>query len=137
MTWFFREHIIFIPIITWLIAVIIKWFYLFIINKFSFQRAFWSWWMPSVHSAFVTSLTTAIWVKHWISNDFFVACLVFSLIIIYDAINVRFEAWLHAKILNKLTGKQFKFNEFIWHLPSEALVWSIIWIISAYLLMQI
>jgi acid phosphatase family membrane protein YuiD len=85
----------------------------------------------------VTSVTTAIGIKYWIFNELFAACLVFSMIIIYDAINVRFEAWLHAKVLNELTGKQYNFNESIWHLPKEALVWSIIWIISAFILMLI
>lgn len=132
---FFREHILFIPIFTWIISVILKGFYLRLIWKFSVHNALWSWWMPSVHSALVTSTTTAIWIKYWVYNDLFVACLVFSMIIIYDAINVRFEAWLHAKTLNELTWKQYNFNESIGHLPKEALVWSLIWMFSAYLLM--
>lgn len=93
--------------------------------------------MPSVHSSLVTSITTAIWIQNWIFDPLFSACFVFSLIIIYDAINVRFEAWLHAKTLNELTGKQYNFNESIWHLPNEAFVGSVIWILSAFLLMMI
>ena len=69
--------------------------------------------MPSVHSALVTSVTTAIGIKETIYSDMFAACVVFSMIIIYDAINVRFEAGLHAKTLNELTGKQYNFNESI------------------------
>ncbi len=134
---FFRENIILIPIITWIVSVILKWIYLIFIKKFSIQRALGSWWMPSVHSALVTSTTTAIWIKFWVNNELFIACLIFSLIIIYDAINVRFEAWLHAKTLNELTGKQYKFNESIGHLPKEAFVWSLLWIFVAFLLMQI
>ena len=30
-------------------------------------------------------------------------CLVFSIIIIYDAMNVRYQAGLHARVLNRLT----------------------------------
>jgi len=137
MNHFFTNHIILIPVMTWVISVIIKWITSALGNKFSLSAALWSWWMPSVHSAFVTSVTTAIWIKQWIYSDLFIVCLVFSTIIIYDAINVRFEAWLHAKILNELTGKQYNFNESIWHLPKEAFAWSIIWIISAYFLMMI
>lgn len=137
MNHFFANHIILIPVATWVISVIIKWITIAFSNKFSLNAALWSWWMPSVHSAFVTSLTTAVWIKLWIYSDLFIVCLVFSTIIIYDAINVRFEAWLHAKILNELTGKQYNFNESIWHLPKEAFVWSIIWILSAYILMMI
>lgn len=137
MNHFFANHIILIPVVTWFISVIIKWITGAFKNKFSLNEALWSGWMPSVHSAFVTSITTAVWISRWINNDLFVVCLVFSTIIIYDAINVRFEAWLHAKILNELTGKQYNFNESIGHLPKEAFVWSIIWILSAYFLMMI
>lgn len=134
---FFSENIILIPVLAWIFSVIIKWIYLKSINKFTINSALGSGGMPSVHSALVTSLTTAIWIKFWINDWLFVACLVFSMIIIYDAINVRFEAWLHAKVLNELTSKKYNFSESIGHLPKEALAWSIIWIIVAFILMQI
>ena len=134
---FFYNHIIYIPILTWIISVILKGFFLKLSNRFTLNSALWSWWMPSVHSALVTSVTTAIWLKYWIYDELFSVCLVFSMIIIYDAINVRFEAWLHAKTLNELTWKQYNFNESIWHLPKEAFAWSVIWILSALLLMSI
>lgn len=137
MNHFFANHIILIPVATWFISVVIKGITLIFKKKFSINASLWSWWMPSVHSAFVTSITTAVGIRQWIYSELFVVCLVFSTIIIYDAINVRFEAWLHAKMLNELTGKQYNFNESIWHLPREALVWSIIWILSAYFLMMI
>lgn len=137
MNHFFSNHILFIPVITWIIAVILKWIFLKKSNKFSIEWAMWSGWMPSVHSALVTSITTWIGIKHWIFHELFAASLVFSTIIIYDAINVRFEAWLHAKTLNELTGKQYNFNESIWHLPNEAFWWSILGIVIGYLLMMI
>lgn len=140
MNWLFYNNILLVPVFTWIFSVILKWIYLKSINKFSISNSLWSWWMPSVHSALVTSITTAIWVKYWVfwpNSDLFAASVVFSMIIIYDAINVRFEAWLHAKTLNELTGKQYNFNESIWHLPKEAFVWSLIWIFSAYILMMI
>lgn len=72
----------------------------------------------------------------------FALALVFSTIIIYDAINVRFEAGLHAKALNQLRcakeeRKNYNFNESIGHLPEEAFVGSIIGIIVAIVLMNI
>jgi acid phosphatase family membrane protein YuiD len=48
--------------------------------------------MPSVHSAVVVSLTTSVALKLGIDSDLFAICLAFTVIIIYDAINVRFEA---------------------------------------------
>ncbi|EKE28795.1 MAG: hypothetical protein ACD_3C00013G0008 [uncultured bacterium (gcode 4)] len=137
MNHYFSDHILYIPVLTWILSVILKWIFLIIKKKFTVSWALWSGWMPSVHSALVTSITTAIWIKYWIFSELFSACLVFSMIIIYDAINVRFEAWLHAKTLNELTWKQYNFNESIWHLPNEAFAWSIIWIVFAFFLMMI
>lgn len=134
---FFQNHILLIPVLTWIISVILKWFFLKLNNKFTINSALWSGWMPSVHSALVTSVTTAVWIKYWIFDERFATSLVFSMIIIYDAINVRFEAWLHAKTLNELTWKQYNFNESIWHLPNEAFAGSVIWILSAFFLMMI
>ena len=88
--------------------------------------------MPSVHAALVTSLTTAIGIKYSIYDDLFLVCVAFSCIIIYDALNVRFEAGRHAKALNLMSKKEVKeFNESIGHLPKEALVGSIIGILTA------
>ena len=93
--------------------------------------------MPSVHSALVTSLSTAIGIKYGIFHDMFLICLVFSTIIIYDAINVRFEAGLHAKALNSIMMEEQILNESIGHRPEEALAGSIVGIIVAMVLMQI
>lgn len=131
MSAFFTDHLFFIPVLSWVFAVITKGIYLAYIKKFSLKNSFGSGGMPSVHSALVTSLTTAIGIKYTVFNDLFLVCLVFSTIIIYDAINVRFEAGLHAKALNDITGKEMTFNESIGHLPQEAFVGSCIGIITA------
>ena len=130
---FFYNNLISIPSVAFLLAVIIKWFSsMYASWKFDIKRALWSWWMPSVHSAVVTSLTTAVALKYWVSSDLFAISLWFTVIIIYDAINVRFEAWLHAVAINKLLWEKFK--ESLWHLPSEAFAWSVLWIVTAIML---
>ncbi len=97
--------------------------------------------MPSVHSALVTSLTTAVGIKYGVLHDLFIVCLVFSTIIIYDAINVRFEAGLHARALNNLRCSreehaEYTFNESIGHLPEEAFVGSVVGILTAVIFMS-
>jgi hypothetical protein len=77
----------------------------------------------------VTSLTTAVGLKHGIDTDLFAVCLGFTVIIIYDAINVRYEAGLHAMAINKLLWEKFK--EQLWHKPSEAFAGSVLWILTA------
>lgn len=130
---FFYDNILSIPTIAFLLSVIFKWVTTYIKhNKFDFRKAIWSWWMPSVHSAVVVSITMAIWIKYWINSDLFALALSFTVIIIYDAINVRFEAWQHAAAINKLLWEKFK--EQLWHLPSEAFAWSLLWIFVAIIL---
>jgi acid phosphatase family membrane protein YuiD len=130
---FFYSHLLLIPIIAFLIAVFIKWFVSKIKNgKFELTKALASWGMPSVHSALVSSTTIAIAIKYWVQSDFFALAIVLTVIVMYDAINVRYEAWLHAAAINESLWKKFK--ESLWHLPSEAFAWSMLWIIIAVIL---
>jgi len=127
----FYEHIIVIPAIAFILSVIFKWFYsIFKKWKFDMNIALWSGWMPSSHSAVVVSLATAIALKNGVWSDLFAIAIVFTVIILYDAINVRFEAWLHAVALNKYIWEK-KLRESLWHLPSEAFAWSFLWILTS------
>lgn len=133
----FYDHIISIPIIAFLAAVIIKGAILKIIQwKFSLDKALSSGWMPSVHSGIVVSLATAIALKHWIASDMFALAMTFTVIIIYDAINIRFEAWLHASAINAGLWEK-KYKESLGHLPSEAFAGSILWILVALIIYYI
>ena len=125
----FYNNLILIPSVTFLITVFIKWLIVFIsTKKVNISRAFWSWWMPSIHSSVIVSLATAVALKEGISSDTFAITMAFTAIIIYDAINVRFEAWLHAQEINRIIGKE-KFKESLGHLPSEAFAWSLVGIL--------
>ena len=128
---FYYEHILFIPFIAFILSIFIKGFFSFIKKwKLDLSIALWSWGMPSAHTAVTVSLTTSLAIKHWITTDIFALALSFTLIIIYDAINIRYEAWLHAWALNKHIWER-KFRESLWHLPSEAFAWSVVWILVA------
>ena len=125
----FYNNLILIPTVTFFITVILKWLIVFLkTKKIMISRALWSWWMPSIHSSVIVSLATAVALKEGISSDFFAIAMAFTAIIIYDAINVRFEAWLHAKEINRIIWKE-KFKESLGHLPSEAFAWSIVGIL--------
>lgn len=127
----FYDYLILIPAITFVITVFLKWFFIKITKwKLDLSAALWSWWMPSVHSSLVVSLSTAVALKYWIHSDLFAISMAFTMIIIYDAINVRFEAWQHAWAINEILWKK-RFNESLWHLPSEAFAWSVLWIVVA------
>ena len=128
---FFYEHLLLIPTITFVITVFLKWIFVKLKTwKIDISRSLWSWWMPSVHSSVVVSLATAIAIKYWVNHDLFAIAMSFTVIIIYDAINVRFEAGQHAIAINESLWHK-KFKESLWHLPSEAFAWSLLGIIVA------
>lgn len=124
----------FIPAIVFWITVIVKWLCIKLSTwKLNISRSLWSWWMPSAHSSVIASLATAMAIKHWISSDLFAIALTLMVIVIYDAVNVRYEAWRHWKALNKMLENK-KYKEVLWHLPSEAFAWAVLWISVAVIL---
>ena len=131
---FFYSHLILIPLVAFAASVFLKWFFVWLsTGKIDLSRALWSWWMPSAHSAVVVSLATAVAIKFWVNSDLFAITMAFTGIIIYDALNVRFEAGLHAGTINDFLWEK-RFKESLWHLPSEAFAGSMVWIIVAVLL---
>jgi len=133
----FYETLILVPAVTFVLSVIIKGLLVKSASgKWDLERSLWSWGMPSVHSSVVVSLATAFALKYGIHHDLFAIVMWFTVIIIYDAINVRYEAWLHAKLINeRLWEKRLK--ESLWHLPSEAFAGSLLGIIVAVVLFYI
>ena len=127
---FFYSYIISIPVVTFFVTIVLKALFLWLAKSDNvINVALWSWGMPSAHSSLATSLTTAIAIKNTVYSDIFALAFIFTVIIIYDAINIRYEAGLHAWLLNKELWANF--NESLWHLPSEALAWSVLWIVVA------
>ncbi len=76
--------------------------------------------IPSSHSAFVTSLTTAVGMRNGIDSEIFAVSFVFATIVTYDAFRLRGAVQLHAVTLNTLARKYFpeeklRLNEMIGH----------------------
>ncbi len=139
MTWtleynIFYEYIILVPAVTFLLAVIFKGISVKISSgKWNLEKALGSGGMPSVHSSLVVSLATAFALKHGIHSDMFAIVMGFTMIIIYDAINVRYEAGLHAKMINE-RFEETQLKESLGHLPSEAFAGSLLGIVVAVIL---
>ena len=87
--------------------------------------------MPSSHSSFVTSLTTIIGLTKGFDSVYFAICLIFSLVVMYDAMGVRYESGKQAEAINDLVEdlilcKKKKLNykvlkEQLGHKPLEVL----------------
>lgn len=56
--------------------------------------------MPSSHSSFTAALTTALGIQYGLSSPYFAIALVFTLITMWDATGIRYQASKHAQLLN-------------------------------------
>ena len=131
---------IIVPISTIIICQFIKFFVEAIITKkFNIDRLLnGAGGMPSSHSSFVTSLTTIIGLTKGFDSVYFAICLIFSLVVMYDAMGVRYETGKQAEILNVLVkgNKTFKektilLKEKVGHMPIEVFCGCILGILVA------
>lgn len=83
--------------------------------------------MPSTHSAMTCSLTISTGIVHGFASPWFALALVFTIIVMYDAMGVRFAAGQQAFLLNKIiediysekVSEREKLKELIGHTPVE------------------
>ena len=84
--------------------------------------------MPSSHTGAVVGLSYMVAVKEGLDSSVFAVCVVFSLIVMYDAVGVRRETGKQSRIINLITNMitgqneetdSEKLNEIVGHSPSE------------------
>ncbi len=76
-------------------------FNLIIDGEFNLKRAASTGGMPSSHAATVAALSTSIGMMHGLGSPFFAISIVFSIVVIYDAVGIRQAAGKHAEMLNE------------------------------------
>lgn len=91
--------------------------------------------MPSTHSALVSSLSTIIYLNYGIESPLTSITIIFSLLVIYDSMGIRYESGRQAQIVNRLTGSNLK--EQLGHKPLETLVGVFLGIVLAILINMI
>ncbi len=127
--------LIIIPLFGVIISQIIK----FIIESIKYKKILFnrlingSGGFPSSHATLVSSLTSLMYLNYGYS-EYFVISLVFSLIILYDAIGVRYEVGKHARILNELNSSSKPLKELIGHTLFEVLCGIILGCLISFLL---
>ena len=131
---------IFILIVVWLTIQILKVIIDSIkIKEFSFTSIFAAWGFPSFHSGLATSVTTMVRLSEWFNSILFAVCFAFSLLVAYDAMNIRFESGKQAKCINEIRSslsaallwglnrdERLPLKERLWHTPIEVAWWIII-----------
>ena len=123
---------IIIPLISVALAQVLKFIYEAIIyKKINILRLLdGSGGMPSSHSTLVSSLVTILIIKLGLDNPITAVSIVFGVIVLYDAMGIRYEAGKQAEIINKLVEKSKLFDaktemrklkEKVGHKPIEVL----------------
>ncbi len=140
----FDNYYIMVPIIAWFVAQTIK----VVIEsikekKFKFSRIIGNGGMPSGHAAVVSSLAVVTLMDYGVESTQFGMVTVFALIILADAIGVRYETGKQAKAINEIIEdlneneieveiRQLK--EQVGHRPVEVLAGTILGIVIAYVI---
>ena len=126
----------------WLIAQVGKTIIYLILNrKFVAERLVGSGGMPSSHSATVCALATAAGMRYGGGSFEFAVTVMLAIIVMYDAMGVRRETGIQARVLNEMLevftkmGKKMsvedKLKEFVGHTPLQVLIGAILGIIIA------
>ena len=131
------------------LSMLLAQLYKLISSYFSNKKIIWSrLWetggMLSSHSSSVMALTTAVGVTDGLKSIAFAICVVFSIVVMFDAAGIRRAAGEHAGILNKLTeffstayDKKFhheKLKELLGHSRTEVLAGAILGFLVAFLM---
>lgn len=114
----------------WTVAQVLKTIIDFCLNRsFNPERLFGSGGMPSSHSSTVCALTTASAIHYGPGSFEFAISFVLSMIVMYDAMNVRMETGKQSELLNRVFFEnileldavvlQEKLKEYVGHTPLQ------------------
>lgn len=92
--------------------------------------------MPSGHSSFVSALVVVVAYREGMGSTLFMMSAVIALIVMYDAVNLRREAGLHAKAINKIK-KEYKLEESLGHTVWEVSVGAVFGACIAFMLINL
>lgn len=127
----------------WMIAQILKTIiHMCFTKEFVAERLVGSGGMPSSHSSTVCALATATYFEYGASSFEFAIAIFFAIIVMYDAMGVRRETGIQAKLLNdiletfKAMGRSEltaydKLKEFVGHTPLQVLAGALLGILIA------
>ena len=143
-----KRNPIFILVVVWFTIQILKVIIDSIkIKAISYTSIFAAWWFPSFHSGLATSVTTMVRLSEWFDSVLFAVCFAFSLLVAYDAMNIRFESGKQTKCINEIRSslsaallgnlnreERLPLKERLWHTPIEVAWWIIISFILTFVL---
>jgi len=139
----FRNKILIIAFITWVVNQGLKLMVFYITEKkWDMRRFVGAGGMPSTHSALSVCVAVTIGLKEGWDSPLFALAIVIAFIIMADAAGVRRETGEQAKVLNKIILEFFEerkirdknLKELVGHTPFEVIVGAFIGIVMAWIL---
>jgi len=132
----FKQPIFIVAFTSWFLAQFLK---IFSGGNIRLKDFFSSGGMPSSHSSSTMGATVASGIFLGFDSPIFLIAFVFTMIVMYDAANVRLESGKHAEIINDLVdfvrdNNDFdaeKLKEIIGHEPFEVLMGAVLGIAVA------
>ena len=125
------NKILIVGIVSWFLAQVFKCISnLILTKKFSLERLFGDGGMPSGHSATVVSVAVATGLYEGFDTAVFAVAMILAIVVMHDAMNVRYQAGKQAELLNamadmfeKITGADLpneeKLKELLGHTPLQ------------------
>ncbi len=125
------NKILIVGIVSWFLAQVFKCISnLILTKKFSIERLFGDGGMPSGHSATVVSVAVATGLYEGFDTAVFAIAMILAIVVMHDAMNVRYQAGKQAELLNamadmfeKITGADLpneeKLKELLGHTPLQ------------------
>ena len=127
----------------WFLAQLLKTLIYFLLNKeFNSERLIGDGGMPSSHSATVCALATAVALECGAGSPEFAIAAMFAIVVMHDAMGVRRETGIQAKLLNEIIqvfeemgrneiSAHDKLKEFVGHTPIQVLMGGLLGILTA------
>ena len=125
------NRILIVGVVSWFLAQVFKCISnLILTKKFSIERLFGDGGMPSGHSATVVSVAVATGLYQGFDSAVFAVAMIVAIVVMHDAMNVRYQAGKQAELLNvmadmfeKITGADLpneeKLKELLGHTPLQ------------------
>ena len=131
-------------VLGWTVAQVLKTIIDCVLNRsFNPERLVGSGGMPSSHSSTVCALTAASGIKYGAGSFEFAVSFVLSMIVMYDAMNVRMETGKQSKLLNRVFFEnileldgvilQERLKEYVGHTPVQVVAGAVLGIVIAFI----
>lgn len=143
----FKNKVLLVSATSWLVAGVLKVIVeIIVLKKLDPKRVFGAGGMPSSHTATVVALVYSTGYYLGLSNTSFAITVILAIIVIHDAMGVRRETGIQAKVLNQMVfdsdlfedlNLEKRLKEYIGHTPSQVLIGAIVGIIVSTIMVNL